>query len=473
LDRLTEADYLVGLLTEDEVFGMDDLGNRTTVNLRSGVDQVYTTATPNLTNRYMEIDSEPLDYDEAGNLTRDHDGYYHVYDYENRVTRIYKMDGQMETDVAHYRYDALGRRIAKYDSIAAEMTLYYHNDEWQVLAEYDYTGFLRSYIYGNYIDEPLIMNDGTNDYYYAHDHQYSTVALANTLGQVVERYEYDAYGRTQILSPGFSVLASSQYGNPYAFTGRQLDILDGTNLRYMHYRHRDYNPTLGRFMTHDPLGVSIRMMFREFPWFVGTTGPTIRNSEHGRLLETYLTIAQSKNLGFFLQGIGIYKKGSHFEYPQYANGMSLYQLTMSQPLIYTDPYGLAANSIDDAIGPIMDWDPSHDYSENECYAYCYWQALGLSDEALGALGEEAVKQSIKNILEDVLNGPLSLCETAANAGDLGACNSICTAFAETGQPFEDPWGSAHGGLIIIVGCLLLVGLFKYLRDKNEKYNALP
>ncbi len=38
LDRLTEADYLVGTLTEVEVFTMDDLGNRTNVNLRSGTD---------------------------------------------------------------------------------------------------------------------------------------------------------------------------------------------------------------------------------------------------------------------------------------------------------------------------------------------------------------------------------------------------------------------------------------------------
>jgi hypothetical protein len=60
------------------VIPMDDLGNRTTVNLRSGVNQVYATDTPNLTNRYTAVDSDPLVYDAAGNLTQDHDGYRYV-----------------------------------------------------------------------------------------------------------------------------------------------------------------------------------------------------------------------------------------------------------------------------------------------------------------------------------------------------------------------------------------------------------
>lgn len=254
LDRLTEADYLVGLLTEDETFGMDDLGNRTTVNLRSGVDQVYTTDTPNLTNRYTAVDGQPLDYDASGNLTQDYDGYRYVYDYENRVTRIHKLDGYMEINIAEYRYDALGRRIAKYDSIAHEMTLYYHNDEWQVLAEYDLVGHLRNFIYGNYIDEPLVMDDGT-DYYYVHDHLYSTAALLDESGNIVEHYEYDAYGTTNIMDASYNVRTVSAYGNSYIFTGRQLDVLDQGRLLRMYYRHRDYSPQFGRFVQHDSFGM--------------------------------------------------------------------------------------------------------------------------------------------------------------------------------------------------------------------------
>jgi len=61
--------------------------------------------------------------------------------------------------------------------------------EWQVLAEYDGAGALqRYYVYGNYIDEPLVMHRESDDkdYYYAQDHLYSVVALTDDNGSVVE-----------------------------------------------------------------------------------------------------------------------------------------------------------------------------------------------------------------------------------------------------------------------------------------------
>ena len=73
-----------------------------------------------------------------------------------------KLDGETEVDVALFAYDALGRRIEKTDSIASQTTYYYYNDQWQVLAEYNGSSFGNLYVYGNYIDETLRMNDGEN-----------------------------------------------------------------------------------------------------------------------------------------------------------------------------------------------------------------------------------------------------------------------------------------------------------------------
>jgi hypothetical protein len=87
------------------------------------------------------------------------------------------------------------------------------------------------FVFGNYIDEVLVMHDGAGDLYYAHDHLSSPVALLDDAGAVVERYEYDAYGSVQILTSAFYPLASSQYGNPYTFTGRELDTMDNNTLR--------------------------------------------------------------------------------------------------------------------------------------------------------------------------------------------------------------------------------------------------
>ena len=173
------------------------------------------------------------------------------------------------------KYDALGRRIRKdfYDSGSLDSTIwYYYNDNWQALCEYEGTT-CREFVYGNYIDEVLLMvatvDSTSTEYYYAHDHLYSPVALMEDDGTVVERYEYDAYGKcTAYTDDGAddtwftgddTVGTSSAVGNPYLFTGRQVDSLDwdstaeeyGLTLQYNRNRYYDYDT--GRWLNHDPL----------------------------------------------------------------------------------------------------------------------------------------------------------------------------------------------------------------------------
>jgi len=233
-----------------------------------------------------------LSYDAAGNLTQDQRGYEYKYDYENRIVKITK---GTQTK-AEFAYDALGRRIKKYDSVSAETTLYYYNKDWQVTCEYDDSNNLQRYfVYGNYIDEVLLMNDGANKYYYVHDHLYSPVALINTNGTVVERYEYDAYGNVKILDANYEPRETSEYNNPYYFTGRELDFLDSGSLKIMYYRNRFYDTYTGRWLTHDPLGITPNANWSNR---FGITG-------------------------------------------QYKEGFNLYDYLKSNPLIWTDPTGLA------------------------------------------------------------------------------------------------------------------------------------
>jgi len=167
-------------------------------------------------------------------------------------------DSTGDTNKAEFTYDALGRRIEKYDADADETTLYYHNNNWQVLEEYDGSNNLQRYfVYGNYIDEVLLMYDGT-DHYYAHDHLYSPVALMDDTGSVEERYEYDAYGALTRFDDDFTTWSGTEAGNPYYFTGRRLDVLDDGDLKIMYYRNRYYDPINGRFLTYDPLGIRPR-----------------------------------------------------------------------------------------------------------------------------------------------------------------------------------------------------------------------
>ena len=87
----------------------------------------------------------------------------------------------------------------------------------------------------------------------------SVVALSKLNGstvEVVERYEYDAFGQTTIYNePKTQTYTESQYGNPYTFTGRRLDVLGSNSLLLMCYRYRTYDPYTGRFLQQDLLGV--------------------------------------------------------------------------------------------------------------------------------------------------------------------------------------------------------------------------
>src|SRR5690606_20929431 len=94
---------------------------------------------------------------------------------------------------------------------------------------------------------------------------YSAHGLANKTGELVEAYEYDAYGMPTIINDGndgdsvvnFSandvrtVGGESQFANVHLFTGQRWDAATGM----YYYKNRYYSPELGRFVSRDPIGV--------------------------------------------------------------------------------------------------------------------------------------------------------------------------------------------------------------------------
>ena len=184
----------------------------------------------NLANEYTSVGGNGVTHDDAGNLTTDDSGYVYSYDYENRLTEI---TDSSEDTVATFSYDALGRRIEKieYASGSPSSTTRFYYDGWRVLSETDQSDTVeREYIYGNYLDEVLVKVESSQDIYYAHNHLYSPVALLDSSGSVVERYEYDVYGKCNIFDDEFTPRSSSNYNNSRLFTGQMLDTLDGGDL---------------------------------------------------------------------------------------------------------------------------------------------------------------------------------------------------------------------------------------------------
>ncbi|HHA19347.1 MAG TPA: hypothetical protein ENK70_06545, partial [Methylophaga sp.] len=353
---------------------------------------------------YKSTSGNLIDYDAAGNLVSDKDGYLYTYDYENRITRVEKGDGDdTPTVVAEFVYDALGRRIAKTDSIASTTRYYYYNDKWQVLDEYyDGTPFINHYVYGNYIDETLMMVNnvfGGDDLFYVHDHLYSPVALiSGDMELLLERYEYDAYGNVHVMGNNFNADADNQsnYDNEYTLTGRRLDTLDDGDLRIMYYRNRYYSPQTGRFLTHDPLG----------------------------------TIPDGGEFNAF------------YIPEQYKDGMNTYQYVLSNPNISVDPYGLVS------VRELFEFNPDVPYSEKECNAYCMTQAMGLgstadfSDEILDNL----VDNTVDSVIDGIVDSLASAARACAKSSELGLCYQNCQGGYNpvVNTLWVDPWGQDAG-----------------------------
>ncbi len=206
-------------------------------------------------------------HDSRGNMTVDEQAKAFTWDTSNMLKQAVVPSGSSTgTAGTHlYKYDALGRRIAKTtDSTGTPFTTVYIHVGSQVYAEYQasqlYSNPLRKYTYGPYVDEPVLIvdrtaagsvGDGTEErFYYHRNQQYSITALTDNAGAVVERYAYTAYGEPKILDgAGTTTRTASFIGNPYLYTAQEYDA--ETGLYY--FNARMYEGSKGRFLSHDPI----------------------------------------------------------------------------------------------------------------------------------------------------------------------------------------------------------------------------
>jgi RHS repeat-associated protein len=199
---------------------------------------------------------EALQHDDKGNLTLDpnrESGTY-VWDFDNRM--VTAADTSLSRTHS-YRYDALGRRVQKSvtNPDTTVTTTTYILAGAQVLTELENGTSSISYVYGAYVDEPLVRiehQSADEKTYYHADHRYSIAALSNDVGAVTHRYGYDAYGnRIDFDATGVVVTVndSGDRFHSYGHVGRRHDHEIG--LQY--FRARYYDAGFGRFLTRDSL----------------------------------------------------------------------------------------------------------------------------------------------------------------------------------------------------------------------------
>jgi RHS repeat-associated protein len=133
-----------------------------------------------------------------------------------------------------------GRRI--YKGSPSGPTVYVYDGD-NIIEELNADGSLgERYTYGPGVDEPLVGQRQPKVFYYEADGLGSITSLTDPTGAVAATYTYDSFG--------FLTASTGSATNWFRYTARQFD--SSTALYYN--RARYYDPTIGRFLSEDPIG---------------------------------------------------------------------------------------------------------------------------------------------------------------------------------------------------------------------------
>ncbi len=234
-----------GSLVGSEEFRYDPAANRLDFNARQ-FDKVKD-------NRIKQWRDQEYRYDPWGNLIEKRSGHcklqHFIYDCENRLVRAETLvNGKLESR-GEYRYDSLGRRVAKQAEINGEVEQ--KRFLWQGLRmlreETPGQSILYLYEPGSYA--PLARVDqaegeGQKVYYFHTDQIGTPLELTNSDGAVVWQATYRSWGMLEQLD-------ISEVEQNLRFQGQYFDV--ESELHYNTFRY--YASDIGRFVTQDPLGL--------------------------------------------------------------------------------------------------------------------------------------------------------------------------------------------------------------------------
>ena len=180
--------------------------------------------------------------DANGNTLSDAQGRSFTWDFENRLIQAVVPGTNGGTTT--FKYDPFGRRIQKISPSFTSVYLY-DGDTNNLIEEVGSSGNLlaRYTQSGGLLDEPLSELRSTTVSYYQRDGLDSVSSLSNSTGALANTYTYDSFGNL--------TASTGTLRNYLEYTGREFDTETGI----YYYRARYYDPTTGRFLSEDPLGV--------------------------------------------------------------------------------------------------------------------------------------------------------------------------------------------------------------------------
>jgi RHS repeat-associated protein len=238
--ELTQA-VVGGTLAES--YSYDAVGNR----LSSAGPTSYNY---NTSNQLTSTSAAAYTYDSNGNTLSKTDSTgttYYTWDFENRLTSV-TLPGTGGT--VNFIYDPFGRRIEK--SGPAGTTVYAYDGDNVVEGLGGGGNLLAHYTQGAGIDEPLAMTGTRGTYFFETDGLSSITSLTDGIGQLASSYVYDSFGNL--------TTSTGTIANPFQYTAREFD--SETSLYY--YRARYFDPSAGRFLSEDPIGLQAGVNFYSY-----------------------------------------------------------------------------------------------------------------------------------------------------------------------------------------------------------------
>ncbi|MBK7290352.1 MAG: RHS repeat-associated core domain-containing protein [Chitinophagaceae bacterium] len=216
-------------------YSYDAVGNRTAANLNG----TATTYTINNLNQLTAVNGTSFTFDNRGNITYD-GNFYKTYDAENRLLK----DSASPAVVTTYGYDALNRRVVK--SVNGNIFKYTYSGAEQIQELDSSSSLLNQTVFMNFLS-PVMSEKNSNKFYYHPDDLGSVEAISNNNGRLVEKYNYDPYGKFSRLDSSNNPLAYSIAGNRFGFTGQEYDSATSS----YRFFFRNYSPETGVFNQRD------------------------------------------------------------------------------------------------------------------------------------------------------------------------------------------------------------------------------
>ena len=234
-----------------------DTANKTALKLAAESNSIVTsdgeTVTTSLemeydsANRLISYNNKKIKYDKDGNMLYgpvNGEMCNLTYDSRNRLISAGNVTYDYDAENTRISVKTTDKKITYVTDVAGEMS--------QVLESYEKTNDGKKihtvYVYGNGLIYSYNDNEADSTTYYHYNNIGSTTKLTDNNGNVIQSYEYGAYGE---------VLSGDTKITPFLYNGQLGVMTDDNGLYYM--RARYYNVNIKRFINQDVVHGSINV----------------------------------------------------------------------------------------------------------------------------------------------------------------------------------------------------------------------